>query len=243
MSEFVYRFYRRLTRAPDLVCFRVVVEESDLFIWAESELREEAERYLLHHRRLLEDFISRHPRFATTFVPYPVPEEVPWVVRLMAEAAIKAGVGPMAAVAGAIAEAVGKELFRHTGEIIVENGGDIFLRSSKERVVGLFAGHSPLSGRIAFRLPPTGDGGLGICTSSATVGPSYSAGRADAAVILAEGGALADAAATALGNRLKGPEDIEISLQRALEIPGVLGAAAVMGEVLGLAGQMELVRA
>lgn len=242
MSDYVHRFYRRETRAPDLVSFRVVVGESDLLVWAKHDLREEAERRLVYHRGLLEDFIARHPRFATSFVPYPVPEDSPWVVKLMAEAAFKAGVGPMAAVAGAIAEAVGKDLLCLTDEVIVENGGDIYLRSFRERKVGLFAGRSPLTGRIAFRLPPTREEGLGICTSSATVGPSYSAGRADAAVILADGAALADAAATALGNRLKSPEDVESSLRSVLKIPGVHGAAAVMGELLGVAGDLELVR-
>jgi ApbE superfamily uncharacterized protein (UPF0280 family) len=242
MADYVHRFYRRHTLARDLTSFRVVVGESDLLIWAESDLSEEVRRFLLFHRGQLEDFMARHPRFGESFVPYPVPEGAPAVVRLMAEAAERAGVGPMAAVAGALAEVVGKDIIDRSYEIIVENGGDIYLRSSRERKVGLFAGPSPLSGKIAFVLPPTGDDGVGICTSSATVGPSYSAGRADAAVVLAEGAALADAAATALGNRLKSPEDIPKALEFTLEIPGVLGAAAVMGEVLGVVGELELAR-
>lgn len=242
MADYVYRFYRRHTQARDLVPFRVVVGESDLLVWAELDLKNEVHALLLSHRGQLEEFITRHPRFRESFVPYPVPEEAPRVVRLMAEAAERAGVGPMAAVAGAIAEVVGEDLLSSSFEVIVENGGDIYLRSSRERRVGLFAGTSPLSGKIAFLLPPTGEGGLGICTSSATVGPSYSAGRADAAVVLAEGAALADAAATALGNRLKSPGDIDRALEETLGIPGVLGAAAVMGEVLGVAGELELVK-
>ncbi len=123
----------------------------------------------------------------------------------MAAAAQTAGVGPMAAVAGAIAECVGRELLEFSPEVIVENGGDIFLKVSHRRTVGIFAGDSPLTGRIGIQIEAR-DTPLGVCTSSGTVGHSLSFGRADAVVVLAPAAALADAAATAIGNRVSRKE-------------------------------------
>lgn len=238
--EYIHRFYRRRMLAEDLVSFQVRIKESDLFIWAVRDLRREAHASLLEHRARLEDFIARQPLFATTFRPHPVPGDAPEIVRRMAEAAARADVGPMAAVAGAIAEAVGLDLRPLSPEVMVENGGDIFLISKAERRIGIFAGDSPLSGRLALVVGPTTSGGLGICTSSATVGPSYSAGAADAALVVAESAVLADAAATALGNRVKSPRDVEEALDFVVGIEGVFGCLVIMGDRLGAKGDLRL---
>ncbi|MFW6113975.1 MAG: UPF0280 family protein [Actinomycetota bacterium] len=237
--DHLHRFYREHMKAEGLVSFRLVVEESDMFVWAERDLTEQSGEYLRRHRRELEEFIARQPLFRESLRPYGVPPGSPAVVEMMSRAAKRAGVGPMAAVAGALAEMVGRDLAEHSREVIVENGGDIYMCSLRERKVGVFAGGSPLSGRIALRLKPA-PGGVGICSSSATVGPSMSTGRADAALVVASDAALADAAATALGNRLKGPDDIEEALSWGAGIEGVMGCLAVMGEYLGLKGEIEL---
>lgn len=228
--------------AEGLVSFPVKMGESDLFIWAERELSGEARISLKRHRADLEDFISRQPLFRESFRPYQVPAGVPEVVRLMAWAAGLAGVGPMAAVAGALAEVVGRDLLAYSGEVVVENGGDIFLRSGVERKVGIYAGESPLSGKLALLLPPTPPGGIGVCTSSATVGPSYSAGAADAALVVAKSAALADAAASALGNRAKSPDRVEEAMDFTCGIEGVTGCLVIMGGQLGVRGGLELAR-
>jgi len=240
MGGYLRRFYRENMHAAGLVSFRVTLKESDLFIFAERDLAAEARSSLLGHRTELEGFIARQPRFRTTYRPYGVPVDSPRVVRLMAEAAAKVGVGPMAAVAGALAGLVGEDLASLSPEVIVENGGDIFLRSAQERRVGVFAGESPLSGRVTIKMPPTSPQGLGVCTSSATVGPSYSAGGADTALVVAEDAALADAAASALGNRIKSPQHIEEALREVAAITGVIGCLAIIGEHLGIQGDIEL---
>jgi ApbE superfamily uncharacterized protein (UPF0280 family) len=157
----------------------------------------------------------------------------------MAEATATAGVGPMAAVAGAIAEAVGQELLRFSDEVIVENGGDIFIKSSEERLIGLYAGESSLSGKVAFAISPE-QTPLGVCTSSGTVGHSFSFGKADAVVAFAASTALADAAATAIGNRVSTADDIEGALDYAQTIEGLSGVAIVKDDRLGLRGQVRL---
>ena len=124
--------------------------------------------------------------------------------------------------------------------MIVENGGDIFLVTARPRVAGIFAGASPLTGHLGLQLTRVNEP-LGLCTSSGTVGPSLSFGRADAAIILASSAALADAAATALGNRIQTADDIERGLAFVRHVPGVLGAVAIVGESLGAWGEVELV--
>ncbi|MBN2026383.1 MAG: UPF0280 family protein [Actinobacteria bacterium] len=240
MEEYLRRFYRENMRAEGLVSFTVTMKESDLFIWAERDLSAEARDSLARHRADLEDFIIRQRRFGTSFGPYELPEGSPPVVTVMAAAAARTGVGPMAAVAGAIAEVVGKDLAPLSPEIMVENGGDIHIRSARQRRVGVFAGASPLSGRLNLLLPPTPEEGLGVCTSSATVGPSFSAGRADSALVVAESASLADAAASALGNRAKSPEHIEEALNSVATITGVTGCLVIIGDKLGVRGDLEL---
>lgn len=240
MKEYLHRFYREHVLAEGLVSFRVAIGESDLFIWAEQVLKEEARASLSYHRGELEDFIHRQPLFKSAMRPYDVPAESPEVVRLMAEAAKQVGVGPMAAVAGTLAGLVGRDIQSYSHEVIVENGGDIFIRSSRQRQVGIFAGESPLSGKIAVKIAVTPKRGLGICTSSATVGPSKSTGRADTALVMASSAALADAAATALGNKVKDSSQVEGALAWAMGVEGVQGCLVIIGDHLGVQGDIEI---
>ena len=148
--------------------------------------------------------------------------------------------GPMAAVAGAIAELVGRELLRFSPEVIVENGGDIFLCSSQRRRVGIFAGPSPFSNRIAIEVESAGKP-LGVCTSAGTVGHSISFGRADAACVISRDAALADAAATAVGNLVQSEEDIPRAIEFARSVEGVIGAVVIKGKHMGAWGEIEVV--
>ena len=173
--------------------------------------------------------------------PYPVEDDAPGIVREMAEAAEKAGVGPMAAVAGTIAERVGRALLEFSPEVIVENGGDIFLKSRKKRTVGVYAGQSPFSDRLALEIKPS-ETPLGICTSSGTVGHSLSLGKADAVIVLSTCTALADAAATAIGNLVKEETDIPHGLDFARGIDGLSGIIIIKNEKMALWGQVKIVR-
>jgi len=147
----------------------------------------------------------------------------------------------MAAVAGTVAEHVGRALRAHSREVLVENGGDLYLDVSAEVVVGLFAGPSPFSGHLGLRVRAK-DTPLAVCTSSASVGPSLSFGVADAAVAVGHPAAVADAVATALGNRIQGPGDLEAAVQWATSVCGIRGAVAVLGDRLAAAGEIEFTR-
>jgi len=235
------RTYRHWVKGDDLVVFNVVVKETDLYLSAASNLRRKAHRLVLKHREGIERYIARRPDFLTSLEPVDVEPEAPKIVRDMADAARLCGVGPMAAVAGAIAEFVGRELLEFSPEIIVENGGDIFVKSLRQRTIGIYAGGSPLTGRLGLQIEPE-DTPLGICTSSGTVGHSLSFGRADAAIVLADSATLADAAATAIGNRVSEPADIEKGIEFAQSIGQLKGVVIIKGDKLGVWGEVKLVK-
>jgi ApbE superfamily uncharacterized protein (UPF0280 family) len=216
------------------------VQETDLWVLADRDLAPEVRELVIQERQQLEAYIAGHPGFLTALTPWPADPFAPPVVREMIAAAAATDVGPMAAVAGALAARVGRQLVRLSPEVIVENGGDIFLALSHSATVALFAGASPLSHRVGLRLDP-GLSPLGVCTSSASVGHSLSFGRADAACVLAPGAALADAAATALGNRVQGPDTIAPALEWVGSLPDILGAVVIVGDKLGAWGRVELV--
>jgi ApbE superfamily uncharacterized protein (UPF0280 family) len=233
------RTYRHWVKDKDLVAFNVTVNETDLYIRARSDLKRQAHKLVLKYRQMLEKYIERHPQFLTSLEPLAVTDDAPQIVAGMAEAAQKAGVGPMAAVAGAIAEAVGSELAAISPEVIVENGGDIYIKSSGKRLIGIYAGKSPLTGRVGLEIEGK-DTPLGVCTSSGTVGHSLSLGKADAVIALSPSTALADAAATAIGNRILKPEDIPGGIEFARSIKGLKGVVIIQGERVGVWGEVKL---
>jgi ApbE superfamily uncharacterized protein (UPF0280 family) len=234
------RTYRQLVQHADLVTFQVGIMETDLQIAAASELREEALAAIREARRQLTNHGAAHPEFFASLTPLAMPAACPEVPRRMYAAAATAGVGPMAAVAGAVAQYVGEALREHSPEVIVENGGDIYLATSAPRAVAIHAGNSPLTGRLGLSLPAGSR--LGVCTSSGTVGHSLSFGKADAALVAAEDAALADAVASGLGNRVQGPADVADVLEWVQTVPGVLYALVIVDETLGAWGQFELVK-
>jgi len=199
---------------------------------------------ILCHRRQLELYIGRRPEYALSLRPLQVDESAPEVVRMASSAAEAAQVGPMAAVPGVLAElAVRNMVLEGSLVSLVENGGEIAATSTQPLVVGIYAGSSPLSGKIGFHLTPK-DFPIGIATSSATVSHALSFGEADAAVVVANTSSLADAAATAVCNSVAG-KDIQASIQSGLEraesIPGVRGALVIRQNYAGTVGKLPRV--
>jgi len=235
------RSYRRLALLDRLVAFQVTVQESDLMIQAEHDLSEVCREEVLMQRGYIDRYIRRFPEFRTTLTPWNRDEPAPEIVRKMIAAGNVAGVGPIAAVAGAFAETIGQFLRRFSNEVIVENGGDIYLALKGIVTIGLYAGQSPLSMRIGLQLE-SGRKPLAVCTSSGTIGHSLSHGRADAVCIVARQCALADAAATAVANRVSSSDAIPEAIRFARAIEGVEGVVVVCGEQMGLWGDLRIVR-
>ena len=235
------RTYRNLVKTDDLIKFEVIVKETDLLVRAEKDLSRETREWVFRYRGQLETYITLHPEFQKSLVPLKDDPYAPEIVKEMIRASQLAYVGPMAAVAGAMAESVSKDLLKLSKEVMVENGGDIYLATAKERIIGIYAGDSPLSLKIGVVVQPEMSP-LSVCTSSGTVGPSLSFGRADAVCILSKSAALADAAATAVGNIIQGEKDIESGLEKGREIEGVLGTLIIVGEKMGVWGKVHLTR-
>jgi ApbE superfamily uncharacterized protein (UPF0280 family) len=230
--------------------FEVGVEESDLWVSclntdlsSLAEFESLAYERLLFYRQSLKAFLLRYPDWGESLVPVVTADYLlaPPLVRQMMIASEIAGVGPMAAVAGALAEAVGRDLIALSPELVVENGGDIFLAGRTEYTLAVFSGISRLSGQLGLRISASAPFSCGVCTSSGRVGHSLSFGRADAVTIVAENAALADAAATAMANLVQKKADLARVIENALALEGVFGALAVMGDDLAAGGNLELI--
>ena len=234
------KFYRNRVRADHATTFRVMVKETDLWVHADSDLSETARDSVSQQRRYIEDTIRRYPQFAESLRPWRTSDPQPRVVASMIHAGVLAGVGPMAAVAGAIAEQVGLSLLPLSSQVVIENGGDVFLHTPIPVVIGIYAGRSPLSLKVGMRVG--GDNrSIGVCTSSGTVGHSLSMGKADAVSVVAASCPLADAVATAAANKVTAPADIEEAIAFARAIEGIEGVVAIMGDRIGAWGSLEIV--
>lgn len=231
--------YRSLCKRDDLVSYKVTVKETNIFVMTRTLLENETRDIVLKHRGHLESYIEKIPAFKTSLVPIADDPFAPPMVKAMIDAGIKTGVGPMAAVAGAVSEFTGRDLISLSDDVIIENGGDIFVKTTKTITIGLFAGKSPLSGKIGLKFQPGEP--FGVCTSSGTVGHSLSFGKADAVCILSPSCSLADAAATAVGNIVKKASDIQPAIDIAQRIEGVKGVLVVVGKHMGIWGDLEIV--
>lgn len=234
------RIYRNLHRSTDLVSFNVMIEETDLYISALSNLEKEARESIVKYRNTLEDYIKENDIFLTSLKPLSLNDNMPLICKLMVKSTQKAGVGPMASVAGVMAELVGKDLLKYSTEIIIENGGDIFIKTDKKRNIGIFAGNnSPFRDKIIIQIDPQ-DTPLGICTSSGTIGHSLSFGKPDAVTVLAKDAGLSDACATAIGNIIQTPNDFEKGVEFAKRISGLNGLILVKDDKLIIWGNVKL---
>jgi ApbE superfamily uncharacterized protein (UPF0280 family) len=243
--EYTERSYREQFRQDDLFHFQVIVSQTDLDIGVRRdrfspELAKWVEKMVREQRELLEKYIREDHAFLHSLLPCALKPGAPKIAADMAAASRRAGVGPMAAVAGAFAQYIGEALSKRSRDVIVENGGDIYLRSARQRRIGVFAGRSPLSNRIALLIGPE-ETPLGVCTSSGTVGHSLSLGSADAVVILSPSAILADAVATAAGNLVQCREDVQKAVEFATGIEGVTGAVAIKEDRLAASGKIKLV--
>jgi len=212
--------------------------ETRLKVVCDKDLRSESLGHLVFLYDQLVHYINRNPLFKSSYEPVEVGNDAPDIVRVMAEAAAQADVGPMASVAGAFSQLVGEFLVgMGASDVVVDNGGDIYLRLDKEKVVRVYAGESPLSGSVSLRVKP-GETPVGVCTSSGSVGPSISLGEADAATVVADSAVLADAAASAVGNEVRGPDGIESGFERAGKVSGIRGVIVIACGRVGFWGNL-----
>ena len=244
--EYRERSYRSRFSNDERRWFCVKFLESDLWIGVDSgsySASMEADTYamLVDLRRSMDAYLLMDPGYKTALTPYDAGLEAPEILKSMSGVSHKTGIGPMSAVAGAVALKVAGFLKSRydVNEVIVENGGDIYAQASTDMDISVFAGQSPLSEKIGLHIPAE-NFPLGICTSSGTVGPSLSLGRADAVMIVCKDVLLADSYATAMANRIKTVNDLQPVIDRIQNIPDILGAIAVKDDRMAITGQFEL---
>ncbi len=235
------RFYRKVFNGEDLVYFSKKIKQTDLCIGATHNLSLQAGASIEKYRQQVEQYIRKQPVFLDSLEPVKPLDDAPLIVKHMCQASALVGVGPMAAIAGAISLYVATDLKKYSKELIVENGGDIYISGKKERTIGIYAGDSTLSGKLGIKLEPQ-QLPISVCTSSGTVGHSLSFGKADAVVILSRDACLADAAATAIGNMVKRVSDIDLALNKAQGIEEIVGVVIIIEDQMGVWGQVKLVR-
>ena len=240
--EYKERTYRSRFSDDERRWFCVKFLESDLWIGVDSgsyraSMESDTYAMLVELRRSMDAYLLMDPAYKAALTPYDAGLEAPEILKEMSRVSHKTGIGPMSAVAGAVAKHVAE--FLGTKEVIVENGGDIYAQAASDMDISVFAGQSPLSEKIGLHIPAA-DFPLGICTSSGTVGPSLSLGRADAVMIVCKDVMLADSYATAMANRIKSVNDLQPVIDRISAIPEILGAIAVKDDRMAITGQFEL---
>lgn len=199
---------------------------------------EEVTSEIKRQRKILEDYISVHRQFQMSLTPVELKPDAPDSAVRMARAAKLVGVGPMAAVAGVMAQmAAEAAIKKNCGEVIVENGGDIYLRTFEQVVIGLYPGNCGVTGRFALSLQGS-DTPISICSSSGKMGHSMSLGMCDLATVVSKDAALADAGATQAANLVKTIDDVEPTLNRIAGIDGIDGVIIVKDGQVGLAGKL-----
>lgn len=243
--NYKYRFYRKWTTTSDLNSFRVHCYETDLQVYAKTNLTDvnlsdKTQTFTKKYRKQIEETIQRFPQFLNALHPIKLKSKYKIINTMISRSSI-AGVGPMAGVAGALAEFIGMELLPYTEELIIENGGDIFIKSIKDRIILVYAGEdSPFKDRIRIKLRGR-DRPFGICTSSKRIGHSLSLGNTDATIIIAQSTITADVFATAVGNLVKTADDMEKALEFAGKCNEIDGGIILIGEKIAAWGDIEFV--
>lgn len=230
------RFYRSYHKSNSLKSYQITIEQSDLYIASTNLTDKLAVTALQDAREIIQSYIIKNPNFLSSLKPVNLSSDIP-LISWMLNASKVCSVGPMAAVAGSVSRFVGEALLKENDEVIVENGGDIFMSSNVARNILVYAGNSPVSMKMAIEIP---EGTYGMCTSAGKVGPSLSFGQADAAIVLSKDCSLSDAAATQLGNFIKNESDIESAVNRIISLPNILGAMAISNDKIAAAGQITL---
>jgi ApbE superfamily uncharacterized protein (UPF0280 family) len=234
------RTYRLNHNSAGLIGFEVAYNETDLHVQAMNNCKGHALELIKKGRHYIETYARLNPGFLQSLSPLPEDPSAPDIVQEMLAAGRIAGTGPMAAVAGAIAKYVGEGILPENEEVIVENGGDIYICLKRSFVAGIYAGDSVFSKKVGMRIETKGSA-VGLCTSSGSIGHSLSFGKADAVTVLAASPVLADAAATAACNMVRTSGDIKYVMDWIRAIQGVMDCVIILGDKLSAFGDLELV--
>lgn len=226
-------------RRTRLTSFKVDIGGLRLHVRARSDLSAEARISALRHWEQLESYVVRHSSFKTSFVPVPVREDAPPLVRAMGEASSAVGVGAMVTLSGALVEALAHDLAAFGRPVVVSTEGDTFVVGNVPGTFMVEPAPDPGLGGLAVRVRLPGPYAFYCSTGRVRIDPAI--GRARAVAVLADHGAVADAVGSAMGSALHRPYDVDRALAVAKQTDGVRGAVVLVQERIGVWGDLEIV--
>lgn len=240
------RTYRNIINSKRFKSFTVSYKETDLQICTDYEaFNEEYATFVTEEiislRTELTNYIKQNPEFKTSLLPIIVADDAPEIVKTMVSCSFASNTGPMSAIAGAFSQLVAEKLISKGDfkELIIENGGDLYVKTEKSIAITIVASNSCLSNKIALVIPSEYTP-LGVCTSSGTSGHSFSFGKADAVTVVCKSPILADAFATAIANKIKTKEDINNVLDYYGKIKSILSLVIIKDEIIGIKGKFKI---
>jgi len=233
------RIYRDQFKLEGFVNWETNYRQTNLFVKACKDLKFEVFEIVKESWRKLTSYIERNRDFLTSLNPIKFDKSAPTIAKRMIRASTKAQVGPMASVAGAIAEEVGRYILRQCEECVVENGGDVFLKLKSDPLIGIYTENPYFKDRLSIKLPRF-ESPIGVCSSSSKIGPSLSFGKADLAVIIDYDTPFADALATKTANMIQWSKDVERAVEFA-KSKDVIGCLFIKDKTIGVWGNIELV--
>jgi len=232
--------YRDRVRYKEKYNWRIVYKYSDLLVSSNKDVSFKLERLIKEIYGLLESCIKEEPSFQKSLSPVEVKQHYPPVIKKMCRAASVFNVGPMATVAGAVCDYIASGLNKYCSRLIIENGGDVFIKSSKDVDVGVYLKNKNFADKIFLKIKAK-DTPCGLCSSSGNFGHSLSLGKSDLVVVLSRSTINADGAATSIANKIKSSTDISRTIERYKKIKDVEGILIVKDAGLGIWGNIELV--
>lgn len=234
------RFYRNQIFSKFKL--EVSFKESDLLICTDKRIdRGLAENVLIKYYRQIEEYVKANPSFLNSLFPLEINMGAPEIVKRMGEVSHLTGIGPFSSVAGAVAFYVGKDLLPFCEEIVIENGGDIFLRINEDKRLGVYLGDRFKIKNVTLKIKKR-NCPFGIASSSSVIGHSLNFGRADLVTVIAKNVIIADGFATSLSNRIKKIKDINEIFKEAKDISEIEGLFVAFEDKLFLWGDLMIDR-
>jgi len=233
--------YRSAIKQRNNFSWHISYKNSDVYISSDRDIKCKIAPHLKEIYSKIEMCIKKDPVFLRALSPVPIKPFYPAEIKEMCRVSEKFNVGPMAAVAGAVNDYIAGHLSGYCGELVIENGGDIFLKSGRDLIINLYIRNPYFEDRLNIKIAGS-DTPCGICSSSGTFGHSLSLGKCDLATVISKSSTIADAAATAAANRVKSEEDILPAIDYFKNFNDILGVLLVKGKKIGMWGKFRLLK-
>ncbi len=232
--------YRNRVKYKEKYNWRIIYKYSDLLVSCDRNIIPKLERLIKEIYHLLGSCIKENPSFQKSLSPLKIKPEYPPVIKKMCQKAAIFNVGPMATVAGAVCDYLASGLDRYCSRLIIENGGDVFIKTNKDIKVGVYLKNKHFEDKIYLKIKAVGTP-CGLCSSSGSFGHSLSMGSSDLVVVMAKSTISADGAATSIANNIRDPEDISKTISSYKNIKDIKGILIVKDDRLGVWGNIEFI--